>query len=359
MFQSVVIKNFRCFSGLKLGPLSRVNLIAGKNNTGKTSLLEAIHLHCNPYDCQLPVGLNESRGIKEHSNSLDELASWLFYCNRPSQTIEISSQDYQGANRDLSIWLRGILAPSLVPPEVETIIAKVWMSATRPDAPFPRIILRYKESDKNLEWLSIATKQGIVHVEANRPPGIKPETRNVFLQSSRIASDKDNDFFGNLDKTNRQGEILPILQLLEPRLKRLALLPFAHRAVIHGDIELGELVPVYFMGEGMRRLLSISLAIANSPGGVVLIDEIENGLHYSVLVKVWQAIAKAARQANVQVFATTHSYECISAAHEAFLAEDQYDFVLHRLEATNDGIQAVTYDRDTMGYALEMSHEVR
>src|ERR1700758_305841 len=107
------------------------------------------------------------------------------------------------------------------------------------------------------------------------------------------------------------GEILPALQILEPRLQRLSLAPLAGESVIHGDIGLPQLVPIPFMGEGIRRVLSIVLAIANAPGGVVLIDEVENGLHYSVMRDVWKAIAVAARQMDVQVFATTHSWECI------------------------------------------------
>ena len=62
---------------------------------------------------------------------------------------------------------------------------------------------------------------------------------------------------------------------------------------IHGDIGLPLLLPIPLMGEGLRRLLSLLLAIANLKDGIVLIDEIENGFHYSVHKKVWQAIASA------------------------------------------------------------------
>src|SRR5256885_1678397 len=82
------------------------------------------------------------------------------------------------------------------------------------------------------------------------------------------------------------------LQVLEPRLQRLSLVPLAGKAVIHGDVGLDLLVPVAFMGEGMRRLLSILLAISNA-SGPVLIDEIENGFHHSVMTRVWKAIAQA------------------------------------------------------------------
>src|SRR5262249_4624478 len=157
----------------------------------------------------------------------------------------------------------------------------------------------------------------------------------------------DINLYGELESAKRQEEILPALRLLEPRLQRLSLIPFAGAPVLHGDIGLSRLVPLPLMGEGLRRLLSILLAIATHKGGVILIDEIENGIHHSVLNKVWQAIALVARQANVQLFATTHSYECILAAHEAFAVSEPYDFALHRLDRTDAGIRPVTYDQDT------------
>jgi AAA15 family ATPase/GTPase len=113
------------------------------------------------------------------------------------------------------------------------------------------------------------------------------------------------------------------------------------------------------MGEGIGRLLSIILAIANAKGGTILIDEIENGLHYSVLSNVWKAIADAARRADVQIFATTHSLECIRAAHEAFESSDKYDFRYHRLERIKDEIRSVTYDQENLAISDEMNLEMR
>jgi AAA15 family ATPase/GTPase len=142
-------------------------------------------------------------------------------------------------------------------------------------------------------------------------------------------------------------------------LQRLCIESLGGKEVIQGNIGLGHPVPMSFMGEGIRRVLSIVLAIGTSSGGNVLVDEVENGLHYSVLTRVWQAIGHAARQANVQVFATTHSYECIVAAHEAFTANGPYDLRLFRLDRIGEEIKVAAYDQDVLGYATEMNHEVR
>jgi AAA15 family ATPase/GTPase len=90
-----------------------------------------------------------------------------------------------------------------------------------------------------------------------------------------------------------------------------------------------------------------------------LIDEIENGLHYSVHQQVWQAIATAARHNNVQVFATTHSWECIRAAYQSFANGDQFDLAIHRLDRRDNEIQVVTYDREALAAAMQHEVEVR
>ncbi|MGH7451085.1 MAG: AAA family ATPase [bacterium] len=165
--------------------------------------------------------------------------------------------------------------------------------------------------------------------------------------------------FSKLEAVGRQDEILPTLKLLEPRLRRLAVLVTGGVPIVNGDIGVGRLIPLPLMGEGIGRLLSLALVIFDSPRGVVLIDEIENGLHYSAMVDVWKAIAEATRRSEAQIFATTHSWECIKAAHEAFTASGIYDFRLHRLDRAKDKILVVTYDQEMLDAAMVTDLEVR
>ena len=96
--------------------------------------------------------------------------------------------------------------------------------------------------------------------------------------------------------------------------------------MLRGDIGIGRMIPFALLGGGLGRLAGILLSIADAPGGVVLIDEVENGFHRSVLSRVWSAIGEAAGRYETQVFATTHSFECIEAAHEAFREDREYTF---------------------------------
>jgi hypothetical protein len=355
MWQHFIVKNFRPFSGLHLQQLGRVNLITGKNNTGKTALLEAIHLHNNPADCQLPITINKARGITETGKAIEDIAGWLFWGRHAAGGLELSSWDDKGVSRTLAMWLLDAATARERFPEAEKLLRES-IRLDLVDANLPRLILRYEQTNEP-ERISVGVfvGMGLSWVRARIPWRIS----SIYLNSGAPDADQDMKHFGELEAAKRQDEILPAVQLLEPRLQRLSLVPLSAEPVIHGDIGLPRLVPIPFMGEGMRRVLSIVLAIANAPSGVVLIDEVENGLHHSVMKDVWKAIAEAARRANVQVFATTHSYECIVAAHEAFTASDAYDLRLFRLDRIGQEIKVAAYDRDVLEYSTEMSHEVR
>lgn len=165
--------------------------------------------------------------------------------------------------------------------------------------------------------------------------------------------------FSNLAVDKKEAEIAQILQIVEPRLERLVVQYRGGSPIIYGDIGMRRLMPLPLMGDGVGRLLRIALAIPEAQDGILLADEVENGLHYTVMSKVWEAIADLAREYAVQVFAATHSEECIRAAHQAFITGEQYDFALHRLERVRGAIRAVTYDQETLGAALEAGLEVR
>jgi AAA15 family ATPase/GTPase len=114
------------------------------------------------------------------------------------------------------------------------------------------------------------------------------------------------------------------------------------------------------MGDGMNRLLGITLALATARDGILLVDEIENGIHYSVQVDVWRAILHAAESLNVQVFATTHSWDCIRAFAAAASEFPNVYGMLHRLEPSGDGnIATVGIGEEDLALIARQRIEVR
>lgn len=357
MFKSFLIKNFRCFRNFTIEPLERVNLIAGMNNVGKTALLEAILIHAGSINPEYLTLADNYRGIPLGvEQNFSERWGWLFFNRHFDDLIELTSQNFDNEHSYLKIRL----AESKIS-TIETSGKGVAYPSESPSESigFRELILEFRNAQGK-------TSKSRAFIASNGKITIEREELMLFLKGYIISSHSnrlnkyDLDNFSMLARINRiEKEIFPTMKILEPRLTRLAILLSGGESIIHADVGIGELVPLPLLGDGMGRLLSILLAIPNVPGGIILIDEIENGLHHSVMVKIWKAIAQAARQSDVQVFATTHSWECIRAAHEAFTASETYDFRLHRLDRIDDKILPVTYDQETLATALKSELEVR
>ena len=368
MFTALSIKNFRCFSDFTIEPLERVNLIAGENNSGKTALLEAVFLVAGGNNLSRWERANSDRGMASPRRVVSASTRRL-YGNDPAsvgfpfwrhffrnldstQTILISAGQAQGLQH--RVELRVLDDESAQLPLFQEQETSQRQNFTMDDFLELAIELVYVEPFGETR----TTRVGI-----DRPVRLRVRpaaVRSFFLPSNdRSSPEEDAQQLGELVVSKRPYDILDGLRIIEPRLRRLAPVPTAEGSFIYADIGLGEMLDLRFMGDGLVHLTSILLHIASAAGGIVLIDEIENGLHHSIMHKVWRAIAAAARQFNTQVIATTHSYECIWAAHEAFVANGQYDFHLHRLDRVDDKIRAFTYDQETLTSSVKADLEVR
>ena len=361
MFKSLIIKNFRCFQEITIDNIERINLIGGVNNVGKTALLEAILLLNSLNSIEIPFELNFNRGvIQQPTFDIEEICEWLFYQKQIGKSIKIKTIDENGEERELKLSLDKALSPRLFPLSSKTNSRKTIKDL--------KLELK-KAGQKLLEFTAFITidKEGEIRIEFQQDEKQEIEEIQLFypivFHSSRlkVSSTENAKVFSDFALKNEQNEIVEILQIVEPRLKRLEILVTGGIPIIHGDVGGDNLIPVVLMGEGMGRLLSMILSIMNTRGGIVLIDEIENGIHYSAMEKVWQSINIATRKFNTQLFATTHSYECIHAAHRAFSDSESYNFRYFRLqrEKETNSIKSLVYDKDNIETSLGLSWEMR
>src|SRR6266446_2395127 len=145
MFQNLNITNFRCLGGLLLSPLGRINIIAGKNNTGKTAVLEAIYLHCNPAGCDLAVNINKARGIENPVTDVDSVCSWLFTNRAASTGLWVASQDDKGVTRTVKMWLlSGAEAGQRFPDQEKALALRFGMGGIS-QLYQPRIVMQYEQ----------------------------------------------------------------------------------------------------------------------------------------------------------------------------------------------------------------------
>jgi predicted ATPase len=367
MYKSFKIENFRCFDDFTIEPLQRINLIAGQNNVGKTALLEALWLHHGYHNPRLGTLLAAFRGLGQFKR--DEFMWDLFSEFDPDKTIVLSSQDWDSQSRSLRITIREHPTSRISirnGGEEEGIESGLFSSMMAGQMMVGQASNEPAESAVLLEYTgpSGETFQAHAYVEADNirfesPVGIK-EPGGIFLAARDRSQPKVlAERLGDLEVNKKETRIIQILQIIEPGLESLTVRHIGNVPIIYGDVGKKRLIPLALMGDGMGRLLGIALSIPQAQDGILLVDEVENGLHHTVMSKVWRAIADLAREYNVQIFATTHSEECIRAAHRAFNASERYDFALHRLERVEQAIRAITFDRETLDAAIEMDAEVR
>jgi AAA15 family ATPase/GTPase len=366
MYTSLRVQNFRGFRDLQLDDLGRVNLIAGKNNAGKTTLLESVFIFTNPYNPQLPLSTNVFRGLTqiELSPHQREISYWdhFFHKFSTDRPIVITGAHTIEDSRKLEITIeqnrQGISHLDLNNELFSGETTEAISSLENINVP----ILQYNSQN-------LATNEESSHtlIFDNKQARVIPNVGEAPFQAVMIGVKTNSNVeeiskrFSQLELRGRIHILLEALRNIDTRIEKLSLLYFGGIPLIHGDIGIGRLLPLQLMGEGMSRLASIIVSMGIAENGILLIDEIENGLHYSVQEDVWKAIGQAAKDFNVQVFATTHSLEMIRAAHEAFKDEDPYDYRYHRLDKNSDtgDIEAVTYNELGMDAIASFDYEVR
>lgn len=376
MYRSFHIQNFRCFEDLSIGPFARVNLITGANDAGKTALLEALFLHTGRGNLAFPASITGARGL--HPATLDPIAlwGWLFRNRDIDQIISIIG--------DIDPASCGTLELLLVPSGITRIAggndagpgakaSAVGFGAARADR---ELVGRYREGpfqseaqirsadgpDGVSEWRArFVSGPGGLEVQAETGQRPQYTSLQAFFISTR-ATDLDSELeaFSHVVRSGKLPAVLSCLQHLDPRTQHLQVLTDGHVPAINASIDgIPEPIPLRLLGDGVVRLVNILTCLYSAGGGYVLIDEVENGIHHAAMEGAWAAIASAARDADVQVFATTHSWECITAAYTAFAKSAPEDLRLFRLERVKGHLKAFDYDSEILHTALEAGLEVR
>ena len=372
MYKSFRVKNFRCFKDLQINDLGRVNLIAGKNNTGKTALMEAMYLHTGNRDpktllrSELREVFGYYRNYRPHDTEedLQNIVGWhtVFHRFDISKPIELTGGYSLGEQNlfdeafDSSV---AINFKSLDSHDIDDILHQFRIDDFDR---FMNMEILQLESDYDRKSSYLAILNGRVLPSRSRSQRLvraefiyAHETLEPLINANRFSSMRQSDYFAYL---------IEALQIIEPDLQGLELLHDGTRPILHAYVALDQLLSLAHMGDGINRLSSLILAMGEVAGGAIFVDEIENGIHHKIQKKLWSVLGKFARDAKMQVFATTHSYEMIEAAHEAFQDDDPYEFRFHRLNRRNDDdhkgeIEAITYNKAGVEAFIRSNYEVR
>jgi hypothetical protein len=362
MFKKFQVKHFRGFDDLKIDGLKQISLFGGRNNVGKTSLLEGFFIHCGQTNAEIITRENLIRGLLPARVEKAEAARYFigpsFYNGDLSVPIQFKSVSETGKLRTSEITAR------LTQADIETILPMEREAGIlQPGGMLLKLCqLHYEEegekpADHDLVLSVRADQIGITVVPPHGPLSFKA---HFIYEGLGPVPMQDAMIFSALREEGKESLILNGLNAIDPSIKNLEVLSPAGAPSLYVNLASGRRMPLPLLGQGSARLAHILLVMLQAADGIILIDEMAYGLHYSVLPEVWKVISEAARQFNVQVIATTHSFEVIAAGHRAFMELDRYDqFGYSRLEIVDGKIQTIHVDRESLSLAIDTGFEIR
>lgn len=372
------IRNFRGIESLSIGRLGRVTLLAGRNGVGKTTILDAVRVYAaRGHRDELAEVLNKREEFvasvgenNDHFLSLDYAALFHGRTATPDRPIEIGPKSGVNTLRIQVLTLRNLAsqqqdlfsdyADYMV--EDNMYVFKINYNEYSNLIPwFPdtytsrhRFLLREYRQRQPLLGFGEMTGSDTINYES-LGPGLP--------DNSMLAS-----FWDSVVLTNEESLALEALHLADDSIEGVAVVgdeevsrkrrSTGRRVVvkIRGHVHP---VPLKSLGDGMTRLFAAGLALANCRDGFLIVDEVENGIHFSVQQLFWNMILRAAQQYNVQVLASTHSYDCVKGFARAASAIDNVEGILVRLERKGSEVGAVEYSEKELEIMGTQNIEVR
>ena len=358
MITDVLIKNFKCFKKLIVPELGRITLISGRNNVGKTALLEALFLFLDQRNPAVTIQQYGRRGIEQVTLTTEAMWRPMFR-NYVMDSEILISLTINGNHQQVTFRFNREFVP-LTPTTVQTEERQI---PTDEELTTLAVDIEYsgKSGEKIIlhHFLDSNNNNRPIVVSKTKPSKISLPPANFFASKKHIQAKGIAEQFSKLAQQDRENEAVDFLKIIEPDLESLKIIKEGAISAVHGKLKrIPRTLPINFMGEGMEKLLSLIVAITHSTNRIIFLDEMENGLHYSILTKIWEALGKALQKYNCQLITTTHSHECLQAAHEG-LSEMPEDFRYIRLHRKGDETSAKLSNYDMISTAIETNLEVR
>ena len=386
MLNSLEIKNFRILEDFRVSKLGRVNLIVGKNNSGKSSVLEALRIYAGNAQHglleQIAAGHDETYRLKENEQIESDMQfpfEDLFTGRHfpQDEALAISIGELVSGDDALRIE-HGFLIEEEDPVKVD--LEEIIGIRTR-----LRRITNSSHDELSSETFSHALfvtkgERSFPPIQLDKygRPGFRYPLRKLsgtvpcsVIPTQFISIDDLADEWDKIVFTEHEEVVRDALRIITPEFENLTFvrddenLPRKLRRSAKVKVsDSPHPVPLNSLGDGMLRVLQLVLKVFPAKGGFLLIDEFENGLHFSVQEKVWALLFELAQKLDIQIFATTHSWDCIESFAKAAIARKDVEGVLFRVgrsvrESDRGQVIATVFDEDALYNITQADVEVR
>lgn len=362
MLNTLHIQNFRLFQNLQIDDLARVNLIVGKNNVGKSSLLEAAFLLVNANPKTALTTLLENRGeLSANEPVRDDLRppysrvwydiSHLFFDRQLEGEAAIKLQANNGLFALTISYIQDWEQLSLDLDAAESPLATSYLQIFN------------GRQDKAIK---IPLEGDLLEsrlLGRHMPRLADSKTAANYVTTKGFDYELLAGLWDAITLTPKEDNVVQMLQVIDETVERISFTSrfrTANFGILVKQMGSDTRIPLGSLGDGLHRLLTIAVTLANSENGFLFIDEIDTGLHYRTITDMWRLVLETAARLNVQVFATTHSWDCLRSFSEALnLSQDKSIGALFRLQKRGKTIQTIRYEAERMAFAIEQEIEIR
>jgi energy-coupling factor transporter ATP-binding protein EcfA2 len=352
MLRNFYIEGFRGFDRLNIEKLGEVNLIVGKNSVGKSSLLEALRIYASDASpevlTEILAGRDEEISLRSPLTSgslfLDEQRPVILRSNNSS--VEILSETSE-AQKGFFAEESERLNRSGLSLAVRSKAGPIQSIKIRPDLLPSRARRPRSVSDFENPWIE-------------RP--VTDHESHVYVAANGLNKFRIDSFWDDVNLFGLEDPVITALRFINPKIDRVSFVssrfsPERIPVVKMSDRSLP--IPLRQLGDGIIRLFGIALALVSAREKLLLVDEIENGIHYSIQESLWRFIAHAAREFKVQVIATTHSLDCMRAFQHVTRQDNRIEGIAVRLDESRGHLRAVPFNEEELEIAMHSGFEVR
>lgn len=329
MLKEIEIQNFRCFEHIKISGFERVNLIGGKNNAGKTALLEALFLNFSPAPRSLAILKELRREPDKVIEATPGALENLFYARKKDIALVIIGKNDNNNTKRL---------------EIKNVLSDYYMNC--------EFFINEDRINQSSTVFDPTSLNGY-YISIDEAPIVPP----FIIISGRELTEA----FDRARLDDKDSEVLKAFHVIDPAIESVESFSIGEPTLYlrrKGEKRL----PLSLFGDAMNRVAHIMLKLINSKYNILLIDEIENGIHYTSQREFWRILFRLAVELDTQIFATTHSLEMLQAFADVGLElekECSSAYFEMAKKPKTDRIIAIRRDLETLDYALEHQKGVR
>jgi hypothetical protein len=359
MFKSFAVKNFRCLNDFEVHGLARVNIFVGDNDTGKTALLEALFAHLLQTNVMNLIAL---KAIRRTLGTAPDESFWqeFFTGLDDAKEILLTSVDSEGKSRKSRLTARVATQVSLGSPAASgDAVPPLMRPPVLPSASSRVLRAEYFDDRSDTARVNEVTLDPLKASFAQTNPTSPDVRAYLFPVGGPSELETLAKHVSEILVRKQESLLVSIAKIVDERVQGLSVVSLKGTSELYVDLGEPRLVPLNLFGSGVVRAIGIAAAIPNYANGALLVDEIETGIYYKRLPDFLKTVHQMAKASGVQVFATTHSAECIAAAIEAVAPDLAESDPLHVYKLVRGRSMPIPYEKESLESVSEFMADVR